>query len=68
MFLNWLADYLEKREIAVKIENVLSYTYNMDHGVPQGSVLGPLIFLLFFNDSPRGIMVDQLTMLADDTS
>lgn len=40
VFLSWVADYLEKRKIAVEIENVLSGTYDMDLGVPQGSVFG----------------------------
>lgn len=37
-------------------------------GVPQGSVLGPLIFLLFVNDVPDYIKADSITLFAIDTS
>jgi len=48
--LDWLKSYLSGRSISVKIGDERSVSFPAHSGIPQGSHLGPLIFLLYFND------------------
>ena len=65
--LRWLENYITDRNQKVVIRNCLSDTGNIKGGVPQGSVLGPLLFLLYINDIVDD--VESLSRLfADDTS
>lgn len=68
VLLDWVQSYITHRKMTVKIENKLSSRRNLWHGVPQGSVLGPLLFLIYINDMPHHISRGSLTIYADDCS
>ena len=57
--LSWFCNYLTGRHQQVKCNNHLSTLSRIKHGVPQGSILGPLLFLLFINDLPNASSVLQ---------
>ena len=60
--------YLSNRKQYVNIDNCKSQTRAISHGVPQGSVLGPLFFLLFINDLPICCPDGKVRLFADDTT
>ena len=62
-----LTSYLSERYICVKIDGKVSSSRLLDHGVPQGSILGPLLFLLYINDLPNASNFET-TLFADDTN
>ena len=45
--LAWIKSYLNDRQQQIKIDDVVSDSFNVSHGVPQGSRLGPLLFTLY---------------------
>ena len=65
--LQWIYSYLTDRYQAVWLDHVLSDFLHVDVGVPQGSNLGPLFFLVFFNDLPSELE-NEVDNYADDTT
>ena len=72
--LNWFESYLTNRQLRVKSEvskeNKTQYSnlYDMEFGAPQGSCLGPLLFLLFMNDLYLNIEYCSAILFADNTT
>ena len=62
-----VSSYLKDRNFRVKLGNQLSDSISVNDGVPQGSVLGPLLFIIFMIDLPTHLNT-TLTVFADDTS
>ena len=65
--LSWIKDYLFRRTQVVEHENKRSDSFMLMTGVPQGSILGPLLFLLYFNDFVDCLDKAKVVMYADDT-
>ena len=65
--LEWFKSYLSSRTQAVCIGNELSSHKNVLSGVQQGSVLGPVLFILYINDLVSSVQFSQVMMYADDT-
>ena len=66
--LNWFPSYLLNRTQRVSVNNVLSEHRYICYGVPQGSILGPLLLLIFINHFPLYTNNVTIYLYADDTT
>ncbi len=64
---HWSDSYLSNRTQSVRLNNTVSSKLNVNYGVLQGSILGPLLFNIFVNDLPEFIGDGILVQYADDT-
>ena len=65
--LKLLTDFLKNRKQRVTLDGQTSFWTEVNAGVPQGSILGPLLFWIYINDLPDGIS-SNVKLFADDTS
>ncbi len=65
-FLKWIKEFLVGREIKVVINNSVSKSFPVRSSVPQGSVLGPFLFLVYINDIVDCVKFSQIRLFADD--
>ena len=68
MALQWIKSYFYDRRQYVQFNETSSTENNIICGVPQGSILGPLFFLLYINDLPNATGLAECLLFADDTS
>ena len=66
--LKWFKSYLANRLQRCNVNNHLSSTSPLNYGVPQGSIIGPLLFLIYINDLPNCLSLGSPRMYADDTN
>ena len=66
--LEWFKNYLQFRKQAVKYKTTKSDSLTISCGVPQGSVLGPLLFLIYINDISKCSQILSFILFADDTN
>ena len=64
--LAWFKNYLDNRRQQTVIGEAESSWGTIDSGVPQGSILGPLLFIIMVNDLPNIVSKCQIMLYADD--
>lgn len=64
--LNWLISFISNRKQRVVVDNIITEYINITRGVPQGTVLGPILFSLTINDIKPVSPSSLLVKFADD--
>jgi hypothetical protein len=64
--INWMVDFLNNRRQRVKVDGVTSEFLDINRGVPQGTVLGPIMFTIMVNDIKAVNLSNDLSKFADD--
>jgi len=64
---SWFHAYITNRHQYVCINNSNSSLLPVESGVPQGSILGPLLFIMYMNDLPNAVLFSKIFLFADDT-
>ena len=64
----WFSSYLADREQYVSVGNKNSSTSKLKYGIPQGSILGPLLFIIYINDLPNINKIVKFILYADDAN
>ena len=65
--LPWIKDFLTDRKYSVVIDGVHSRFVNVISGIPQGTVIAALLFLIFINDLPSSVTKSFTGVFCDDT-
>ena len=68
IILDWFRSYLKNRKQFVRYQTCDSEYENVTCGVPQGSILGPLLFILYVNDITNITSLFEMILFADDTT
>ena len=66
--LKWFGSYLDNRRQKTKINGTLSNSARVEYGVPQGSILGALLFVIFTNDLPQSVTDCAIHLYTDDAA
>ena len=65
--LDWIRSFLTGRRKRVRVDGVMSEWIEITSGIPQGSVLGPILFVIFINDMPDKVIFNTCKLFADDS-
>ena len=65
---DWFTSCLDNRKQFCRVDGTSSDVRGINCGVPQGSCLGPLLFLIYINDLPFSLQKYHVSMYADDTT
>ena len=64
--INWIQSFLSGRTLSVNVQGVASKWNIVIIGIPQGSVIGPILFVIFINDMPDNVKYSMCKLFADD--